>query len=133
MSLTNEQFYQKTGLQIHHPYYDEPAFGGANEDHLPCFAHRWAVNRKVNTPELISEYIRLASEEDGNDVLVFSVTERDACWDVWKAFALAHPKTFKVVEGGSIHGKYLCRMYIYTKPPTKRKFHPNNIAKYQRR
>lgn len=124
------EFLGKTGLNVN--IYARVG-AGATEDHLPCFAHRWAVNDKVNTYDLIRAYIKLASKRDHNDVLVFSVTERDKCWDVWKAFALAHPKTFKVVEGGSIHGKYMCRMYIYTKPPTKRKFHPDNIAMWRPR
>lgn len=107
--------------------------GGSLEDHLPCFAHRWRVTDRVNTSELIATYIKLASARDHNDVLVFSVTERDHCWDAWKQYAIDHPRTFKVVEGGSIHGKYMCRMYIYIKPPKQRKFHPDNIANWRRR
>lgn len=104
-----------------------------NDDHLPCFAHRFLVTNRVNTPALIKEYIKHASADTDNDVIVFSVTERDICWNVWKEFAKAHPRTFKVVEGGSIHGKYMCRMYIYTKPANKRKFHADNIDKYRAR
>lgn len=95
---------------------------GADADHLPCFAHRWAVAHTVDTPKLIETYIKLASEVDHNDVLVFSVTERDDCWEVWKQYAKDHPRKFKVVEGGSIHGKYMCRMYIYVKPKAQRKY-----------
>jgi len=105
----------------------------ASDDHLPCFAHRWSVNDHINSEKAIKEYIKVATENDDNDVIVFSVTERDKCWKAWADFAKAHPRTFKVVEGGSIHGKYMCRMYIYTKPPAKRKFHKNNIAKYRAR
>lgn len=105
----------------------------SREDHLPCFAHRWLVPDAVDTPALIKQYLQVASENDDNDVLVFSVTECDECWGVWVAYARAHPRTFKVVEGGSIHGQYMCRMYIYTKPAAKRKFHPDNIAQYRPR
>ena len=103
---------------------------GAAADHLPCFAHRWSVNDWVNTPELIEAYINLAAKRDHNDVLVFSVTERDACWDVWKQYAKDNKRVFKVVEGGSIHGRYLCRMYIYVKPKAERKFSEKNKDKF---
>lgn len=129
MAIDYNTFCARTGL-------DPKRLGGNWEtrtDHLPCFAHRWTVNDNVNTPALIEAYVKLASLRDDNDVLVFSVTERDYCWDAWKAYAKAHPRMFKVVEGGSIHGKYTCRMYIYTKPAKQRKFHPDNIRKYRAR
>lgn len=116
------KFFEKTGISINR------LGGGAREDHLPCFAHRWMVNGRVNTPELINAYIKLASKRDHNDVLVFSVTERDGCWQVWADYAKANPRKFKVIEGGSMHGRYMCRMYIYTKPAKERKFHPDNAA-----
>lgn len=103
------------------------------DDHLPCFAHRWSVNDKICTARAIREYIKMATENDDNDVIVFSVTERDAGWAAWASYHEAHPHTFKMVEGGSIHDKYMCRMYIYTKPAGKRKFHKNNIANYRAR
>lgn len=93
-----------------------------NESDLPCFAHRRAVSRKLNKASLIKEYVHLCADESRNDVLVFSVTERDECWKAWVDYAKAHPRTFKVVQGGSIHGEYQCRMYIYTKPKSKRKY-----------
>lgn len=93
-----------------------------NQSALPCFAHRWGVTGAINNSTLIKQYIKCASDYDENDVLVFSVTEKDKCWQVWKDYAIAHPKTFKVVQGGSIHGNYQCRMYIYTKPKSKRKY-----------
>jgi hypothetical protein len=93
-----------------------------NSDSLPCFAHRISVNEEVNTPALIKALIYYGGNKSHNDVLVFSVTEQDKCWKAWKEYDKAHPKTFKVVEGGSIHGEYMCRMYIYTKPVSKRKF-----------
>lgn len=127
MPISKEEFHLKTGINPHW------LGGGAVVSHLPCFAHRWFVTRAVDTPELIEAYVKFASERDDNDVLVFSVTERDGCWDAWKAYAKAHPRTFKVAEGGSIHGKYMCRMYIYTKPSKQRKFHPDNIAKWRPR
>jgi hypothetical protein len=104
-----------------------------SESHLPCFAHRFTVFDEINTEGLIKAYIKYAVEDTDNDVIVFSVTEKDKCWKVWKEYAIIHPKTFKVVEGGSIHGKYKCRMYIYTKPAKKRKHHPDNIAKFKAR
>lgn len=122
--MNYEEFYQATGINA------RGLGGGGDVEHLPCFAHRWYVNGRVNTPKLIEAYIALASKRDHNDVLVFSVTEQDACWKVWKAYAKAHPRKFKVVEGGSIHGKYMCRMYIYTKPAKQRKFHADNINRF---
>ena len=104
-----------------------------NDDHLPCFANRYYVNGRVNTPELITAYIDLAKQTCTNDVIVFSVTEKDECWDVWKQYAKDNKSVFKVVQGGSIHGVYLCRLYIYTKPKEERKFHENNIGKYRAR
>ena len=123
--MTPEQFLAATGLYDYNMR--------VSDDHLPCFAHRFSVNGRVNTPKLIKAYIEIATDETDNDVIVFSVTECDACWNVWKAYAKAHPRTFKVIEGGSIHGKYMCRMYIYTKPAKKRKFHADNINKYKAR
>lgn len=114
-------------------------FGGwgddwrASDDYLPCFAHRFTVVDGINSDKLIKEYIKHATEGTDNDVIVFSVTEKDKCWQAWADFAKTHPRTFKVVEGGSIHGKYMCRMYIYTKPKAKRKFSPENIKKYHPR
>lgn len=105
----------------------------SSDDHLPCFAHRISVVDGVNTPALIKELIKHSCDISDNDVLVFSVTEQDKCWNVWKEYAITNPKTFKVVEGGSIHGVYMCRMYIYTKPAKKRKFHADNIGGYRRR
>lgn len=93
-----------------------------NRADLPCFAHRWSVQEDMNTDEIITAYVMYASERDNNDVIVFSVTERDKCWKTWAEYAKAHPRTFKVVQGGSIHGNYQCRMYIYTKPKSKRKY-----------
>lgn len=121
------EFQNRTGLNTRY------IGAGSNSDHLPCFAHRWRVTDRVETPELIRAYIKLASESDDNDVLVFSVTEEDRCWDAWKQYAKDNPRTFKVVEGGSIHGFYMCRMYIYVKPAKQRKFHPDNIKKYRQR
>jgi hypothetical protein len=103
------------------------------DDHLPCFAHRFSVCHIINTPELIEALVKHASDNTDNDVLVFSVTERDKCWDVWKQYAKDNPRKFKVVEGGSIHGFYMCRMYIYTKPAAQRKFHPDNVHNYRAR
>jgi hypothetical protein len=95
----------------------------ANVSDLPCFAHRCVVSRGINKAALIKELLSFASAATRNDVLVFSVTEQDGqAWQAWKDYAKAHPKTFKVVEGGSIHGRYMCRMYIYSKPAAKRKF-----------
>lgn len=101
-----------------------PYFGRLrrNDSDLPCFAHRISVSDRINTPELIDALIFYASKGSRNDVLVFSVTEQDACWQVWKDYAKANPRKFKVVQGGSIHGKYQCRMYIYRKPKAERKF-----------
>lgn len=93
----------------------------ARTSDLPCFSERYVVTAKINTPSLIKEYIKVACESCDCDVLVFSVTEEDACWQVWKDYAIAHPKTFTVVQGGSGHGNYQCRMYIYTKPKSKRR------------
>lgn len=93
----------------------------SSNDALPCFADRVTVNGKVNTPELIKALISYSGSESDKDVLVFSVTEEDGCWKAWKEYDKSHPKTFKVVEGGSGHGRYMCRMYIYTKPASKRK------------
>lgn len=104
-----------------------------SDDHLPCFAHRFRVWDEMNTPTIIKNYIKYAVENSDNDVIVFSVTELDKCWNAWADFAEAHPKTFQVVQGGSIHGKYQCRMYIYTKPVGKRKFAPKNIGNYRAR
>lgn len=125
--MTKDEFEKVTGLNV------SRLGAGAHEDHLPCFAHRWAVNDAVNTPERIQAYIKLASIRDDNDVLVFSVTQQDGCWKTWMEYAKAHPRTFKVVEGGSIHDKYMCRMYIYTKPAKQRKFHADNIHRYRPR
>lgn len=104
-----------------------------SSDHLPCFAHRFSVFGGIDTPELIEAMIEHSSDDTDNDVLVFSVTERDKCWDVWKQYAKDNPKKFKVVEGGSIHGVYMCRMYIYTKPASQRKFHADNADKFRAR
>jgi hypothetical protein len=104
-----------------------------SSDHLPCFANRFSVFDTMNTPELITAYIKHASDKCDNDVLVFSVTAEEECWDAWKAYAKANPRTFKVVEGGSIHDMYMCRMYIYTKPKAQRKFHPDNIKSFRPR
>lgn len=94
-----------------------------NESDLPCFAHRRGVDQKIMTSALIHEYVRACADDSKNDVLVFSVTERDGtAWTAWAKYAKAHPRTFKVVQGGSIHGNYQCRMYIYTKPKSKRKY-----------
>lgn len=92
------------------------------EANLPCFAHRRFVPNVLKTPALIKEYVSLCASETQNDVIVFSVTQKDWCWKAWAAYAKAHPRTFKVVQGGSIHGNYQCRMYIYTKPKSKRKY-----------
>lgn len=105
----------------------------ASKDHLPCFAHRVSVHSKVNTPDMIEHLIKFSSEKSDNDVLVFSVTEKDKCWDAWIKYAKAHPRKFKIVNGGSIHGVYMCRMYIYTKSPKQRKFHQDNIKQFKAR
>lgn len=110
--MTREEFKRAMGL----------AYWRSNDADLPCFAHRLSVTGAINTPALIKECIKHACDESHNDVIVFSVTERDACWKVWSNYAKAHPRTFKVVEGGSLHGRYMCRMYIYSKPIAKRKF-----------
>lgn len=121
--MNYDQFFAATGL-----------YGMKDSwDHLPCFANRFTVNDKVNTFELIDAYIKIASARCDNDVFLFSVTEQDKCWQVWADYAKAHPRTFKIVEGGSIHGKYMCRMYIYTKPANQRKFHADNIQNYRPR
>lgn len=125
--MTRDEFQAATGLNAGY------TGAGAITDHLPCFAHRWRVNDRVNTPELIQAYVRLASETDNNDVLVFSITEQDKCWAVWKQFHRDNPKFFKMVQGGSIHGQYLCRMYIYTKSKEDRKFSEKNIGNYRAR
>lgn len=118
-------FCKKHKIAVYENYYDSHDVDcGLNEpaDHLPCFAHRWTVRDFMNNEEIIQEYIKAASESDENDVLVFSVTEKDKCWKAWASFAKAHPRTFKVVQGGSIHGNYQCRMYIHVKPKSKRKY-----------
>ena len=127
--MTKQEFAQKYGYE-YRGYYD---YITNNDDHLPCFAHRWTVNDNINSEKAIKDIIQVARDNDNNDVIVFSVTERDKGWDEWKKFAKKHPRTFKVVEGGSIHGKYMCRMYIYTKPASKRKFHKNNVAFFRPR
>ena len=109
------EFKEKLGM----PYWQDL---NDNQDALPCFCHRYTVPDAVKTAILIKQYIRVASEDSENDVIVFSVTEKDKCWKVWEAYAKAHPRTFKVVQGGSGHGPYQCRMYIYTKPKSKRKY-----------
>jgi hypothetical protein len=124
--MTEHEFAIKYGF--HSTYYLRQS-----DDHLPCFAHRWSVNDNIKTEKAITEYIQVATDNDDNDVIVFSVTENDKGWNAWKAYAKKYPRKFKVVEGGSIHGKYLCRMYIYTKPPKKRKFHPDNIKAFKPR
>ncbi len=112
--MTEQEFFKRCGYNMHGPNTSGSA--------LPCFAHRVSVNGSVNTPALIKYLIAYSVKDSNNDVLVFSVTEKDTCWDAWSKYAKAHPRTFKVIEGGSIHGRYMCRMYIYTKPATKRKF-----------
>lgn len=100
-----------------------------DEAHLPCFAHRYNVTPAINTPRLIQAYLHYACEHDENDidVFVFSVTERDGpAWHAWKDYAKANPRKFKVVEGGSIHGRYQCRMYIYTKPKAEHRLNQPN-------
>lgn len=92
------------------------------ESDLPCFANRITVDDKVNTPQLIDALVYHASNEVDVDVLVFSVTEQEKCWKAWASYAKANPRKFKVVQGGSIHDNYQCRMYIYTKPKSKRKY-----------
>jgi hypothetical protein len=124
--MTGEQFLNKIKAEYWHRLM-------GSRDHLPCFAHRFTVTERINTSSLIEEYIKHASEKCDNDVLVFSVTERDTCWGVWKDYAKAHPRKFKVVEGGSIHGKYMCRMYIHTKPKAERKFSSENIKNFRPR
>lgn len=115
--MTLEQLLKKLGKR--HEVY---LYNGANKEHLPCFAHRWTVTDAIDDDATITAYVREAAKKDTNDVLVFSVTQRDKCWGAWLEYAKAHPRKFKVVEGGSIHGRYLCRMYIYTKPKSQQKF-----------
>lgn len=111
--ISKEAFGRLCGYETAWDYSD-------NQSDLPCFAHRVSVHERVDTPDRIRALIKYGSEQSKNDVIIFSVTEQDACWRAWSEYAKAHPKTFKVVEGGSIHGRYMCRMYIYTKPASKR-------------
>lgn len=113
------EFAEKIGAESYG--WDKTALLTTSESDLPCFSSRYTVVHRINSPILIKQYIKVASEHCDNDVLVFSVTEQDGCWQVWKDFAIAHPKTFQVVQGGSGHANYQCRMYIYTKPKSKRR------------
>lgn len=115
MAMSRQEFIRKAGWAG--SAYDFRA----SEDSLPCFMHRRTVNSRFNTPEMIEAAIEHA--QSTNDVIVFSVTERDGtAWQAWIDYAKAHPRKFKVVQGGSIHGNYQARLYIYTKPKSKRKY-----------
>lgn len=115
MAMSRAEFFRKTGWSN-----GEYSFR-SYEASLPCFMHRRSVNNQFNTPEMIEAAIEYA--QSTNDVIVFSVTERDgAAWEAWASYAKEHPRKFKVVQGGSIHGNYQARLYIYTKPKSKRKY-----------
>lgn len=111
--MTRNEFFHRAGL-------GEVTFR-MQESQMPCFAHRRRVSAQINTPEMIEAAIEHSSSY--NDVVIFSVTENDGpAWQAWALYAKAHPRKFKVVQGGSIHGRYQARMYIYTKPKSQRKY-----------
>jgi hypothetical protein len=111
--MTRNEFFRRADIS--------PFTFVANEYALPCFTDRRAVSSRMSTPEMIEAAIEHA--ESSNDVILFSVTENDgAAWDAWALFAKQNPRKFKVVQGGSIHGNYQARMYIYTKPKSQRKY-----------
>lgn len=123
MATAKEKFFEECGYSDN--YYGNDMTDLASD--LPCYGMRISVKNAVNTPDRIKRLIRYGKQAateggEGENMLIFSVTKEDDCWQAWVDYAKANPTTFAaVVQTTSRHrGHYPVRMYVVVKKPRKK-------------
>lgn len=83
-----------------------------NSGEIPCYCDRISVSDDyIRTAYQAKQFIRLARQTRENGLVMFSVTEKDACHKEFLKAARGF-KCATIIETRSDHGPYSCWMII---------------------